>query len=1063
MTDPETPKPRRSRLPWIGGALVALVAAYAFVGFRVLPGVIRSQATDFVRTTYGRDLKIGAVALNPFLLQLELRDVAFPDADGTTMVGFRRLFVDFETSSLWRRAYVFREVTLEAPYAHAVKRTAGLNLADLAPPKKSPAPPPSNEPLPAVWVESLAVTEGAVDYEDRARRVPLARRFTPIAFSLNDFRTTPDGGDFRLSARSAAGEQFDWKGRFALAPEVSSQGEFTIAGLRAPGIAEFAGDALPFGLSSGTIDLAGTYAVTAGDVLAVDVKLPQIRLADFALRARGADADWVKVPSIALTGVSVAMPANAVNVAKLAVNGIDAQVWIAADGSVNLQRLFAPAGAPSSRPATAAPKASGAPAADVPTPPAGAKAPPAQATPSPRAQPAATSRSWQVALQSLEIDDARIRFEDRTKRPVAPWTVAPLRVRVSDVSLDLSKPLPVELDARVNDHANVAIRGRVTPSPLVASLDVSLDDARLAILQPYVLPFADLTIRDGIAAVKGHLDVRPPGSRPSQLSFAGDVDLKNLRSTDNALNESFVDFGRLQVQKLRYEMAPDSVQIDRIVVKDPYARMIVSRDAVLNVSAVLDPVGTAAALKARKDREAAIARETPAERKQRERLEEAAAQAVEKQRKAEARKVAKNAKATRGKRAPLPQEKLPIRIREVRIDGGRLNFSDFNVQPNFAADIRQLTGTVTGLSSAPAAHAKLKLAGNVGEFSPVEIGGELQPFAYDAFTDVALRFSNISLPVFNPYSGRFAGYNIAKGKLDTEISYRIVERELNAKHHIRIDQLEWGEETPERAEASLPVKFATVLLRDRHGVIDLNLPITGTLDDPKFRIGPIVWQVIRNIIVKAVTAPFALLGSLFGGGEDAQFVDFAPGATDLEASQNERLAGLAKALVEKPGLQLDVPIGVVPALDGPAIRERRFVELRDAAVRAKLKPKADAPVPAFDTLEPKLRIEILTALVQKQTGAAPQIPEPAAPPEGTPRAEARALRDTAALEFLGRAAHEAIAIGDVDYARLGEERANAVQRALLAAGGLEPSRVFLVRSGTIEAKDGKARLTLALK
>jgi uncharacterized protein involved in outer membrane biogenesis len=1042
MTDAETPKPRRRPLLWAGGTVVALVVVYAIVGFRVLPGVIRTQATEFVRTTYGRQLKIGAVALNPFLLQLEIRDFAFPDADGTTMVGFRRLFVDFETSSLWHRAYVFREVTLEAPYAHAVKRTGGLNLADLAPPKKSPSPPPSDAPLPAVWIEALAVTDGAVDYDDRARRVPLARRFAPIAFSLNDFRTTPDGGDFRLSARSAAGEQFDWKGRFALEPDVSSQGEFTIAGLRAPGVAEFVGDVLPFGLTSGTIDLAGTYRVESGDALALNVTLLQVRLADLALRARGADADWVKVPSLALTGVSVAMPANAVSVAKLAVTGVDAQAWIAPDGSVNLQRLFAPGGA-------------GATSTKQEAPPSTAPSSPAKPTPA--------SRPWQVALQSLEVDDARIRFEDRTKRPVTPWTVAPLRVRVSDVSLDLSKPLPVELDARINDHANVTIRGRVTPSPLVASLDLSLDDARLAILQPYVLPFADLTIRDGIAAVKGHLDVRPPGSRPSQLSFAGDVDVRNLHSTDNALNESFVDFGRVQVQKLRYEMAPDSVQIDRIVVKDPYARMIVSRDAVLNVSAVLDPIGTAAALKARKDREAAIARETPAERKQRERLETAAAEAAEKQRKAEARRLAKTAKAARGKRAPLPQEKMPVRIREVRIDGGRLNFSDFNVQPNFAADIRQLAGTVTGLSSAPTAHAKLKLTGNVGEFSPVEIGGELQPFAYDVYTDVALRFSNISLPVFNPYSGRFAGYNIAKGKLDTEISYRIVDRELNAKHHIRIDQLEWGEATPERAEASLPVKFATVLLRDRHGVIDLNLPITGTLDDPQFRIGPIVWQVIRNIIVKAVTAPFALLGSLFGGGEDAQFVDFAPGATDLEASQAERLAGLAKALVEKPGLQLDVPIGFVPTLDGPAIRERRFVELRDAAVRAKLKPKADAPLPGFDTLEPKTRIEILTAIVQKQSGTAPQIPEPPAPPEGTPRAEARALREAAALEFLGRAARESIAVGDVDYAKLGEERANSVQRALLAAGGLEPTRVFLVRSGTIEAKDGKARLTLALK
>jgi uncharacterized protein involved in outer membrane biogenesis len=1062
MSDAEGAAPgRRRRWPWIAGALAGVVAVYAFVGFQLLPGIVRSKAIDVVRTTYGRELGIGTVALNPFLLQVEVRDLAFPDADRTTMVGARRVFVDLELASLWRRAWVFRELTIEAPYVHAVRASDGrLNLSALVPPSTTPAEPPKEDAgIPALWIQALTVTEGGIDVEDRARRVPLVRRFAPVAFSLADFRTTAEGGDFRLSASSNSGERFDWKGRFALAPAPTSQGEFSIAALRAPGVAELLGDALPFGLSSGTIDLSGTYRVVAGDVPTVDVKLPSVRLADVALRARGADADWVKVPSLTLGDVAVSMPSNAVTVATLAVRGLDVDVRIETDGRVNLQRLFAPGAARSaSARETADARATTAAAAsttDARLRPTAAR----DVAPSAGAG-AAPARAWTVALAGLTLDDARIRFEDRTRKPVTAWTVAPLTFRSSGLSLDLTKPLPVDLTARVNDHADVAVRGQVTPAPLAASLDLSLAGARLAMLQPYVLPYADLTIRDGTATVTGHLDLNAPGTKPS-LAFGGDLVVANLRSTDNALNESFFDVGRLQVQKLKYTMAPDTVAIDRIVVKDPYARVIVSRDAVLNVSAVLDPVGTAAALQARKAREAAFAKETPEERKRRERLEAAAEEAAAKKRKADARKVARSRVAA--KRAPLPEEKLPIRIREVRIDGGRLNFSDFNVQPNFAADVRALGGTLTGLSSAPTSRAKMRLTGNVGEFSPVEIGGELQPFAFDRYTDVGLKFSNISLPVFNPYSGRFAGYNIAKGKLDTEIHYRIVDRALEAKHHIRIDQLEWGEETPERAEASLPVKFATVLLRDRNGVIDLNLPISGTLDDPKFRVGPIVWQVIKNIVLKAVTAPFALLGALFGGGEEAQFVDFAPGATELEPAQVERLAGLAKALVEKPGLKLDVPIGAVPALDGPALQARRYADLLDAAVRAKQKTKADARTPAFDTLDAKTRIEILTALVQKQTGAAPKVPEPPAPPEGTPRAEARALRDAAALEFLAQAARSSVTVGDADYAKLGEERANAVQRALLADGTLEPARVFVVRDGRVEAKDGKARVALALK
>jgi uncharacterized protein involved in outer membrane biogenesis len=1067
-TDAEPRGWHRSRLVWGAGIVALLVGLYALLGFKVAPGIVRAQAIDYVRETYGRELQIGEVRVHPFLLQFDVRDVAFPDADGTTMLGLRRLFVDFELSSLWNRAFTFSEVAVEAPAIRAVVRPDGaMNLADLAPPEPPGAPPPAeDEGIPSVWIQRLDVTDGALDFVDRARRTPFERRFAPVAFSLQDFRTTPEGGDFRLSARSQSDEQFDWKGRFALAPQVSSEGEITIAALNAPGVAEFLGDALPFWLTSGRIDLAGTYRVTLADTTDLKLQLPSVKLAGLALRARGAEADWVRIPTLQLSDIAVALPEQTVKLARVGVTGLEADAWLAADGTVNVQQLFAPVAASGAAPAGAAiasADASGTARAAAP-PPAAAPSATAPAATAPGSSPTApTERPWQVQVASIEVDDAKLHVEDRMQAPVKKFEVAPVRLRVRDASLDLSKPLPVELTARINDHADFTATGTLTPEPLAMEFDVALDRARMSIVQPYVLPLADLTIRGGLAAVKGRFEMRPPGTPPSEMSFAGDIVLTDFKSTDNALDEDFVNFGRVQVEKLRYDAAPDSVRIDRILIREPYSRVIISRERMLNVSAVLDPAGAQAALQARRDQEAARARETPAERREREKREKAAAAAVEKQRKAEARRGgAKPAAATPAAVAP---ETLPIRIREVKIERGLLNFSDFNVQPNFSAEIRQLSGTVTGLSTSPTSRAKLALTGNVGEFSPVKIDGELQPFMFDRYTNVQLSFANISLPVFNPYSGEFAGYSIAKGKLDTELSYLIEDRKLDAKHHIRIDQLEWGEATAERGEATLPVKFATVLLRDKDGVIDLNLPVTGTLDDPKFRIGPIVWQVIKNLIVKAVTAPFALLGSLFSGSEEAQFVDFAPGGSELQPAQAERLATLSKALVEKPGLQLEIPLGAKPELDGPALRDSRFTAARASAMRAKLKKPADddTPLPDFDTLESKQRIEVLSALIQKQTGAAPTIPEPPPPPEGTSRADARAMRDAAALEYLEKTARESVSIGDADFEALGQQRAESVQRALLANAGLEPSRVFLVKNGKLAAQDGKVRLELGLK
>jgi len=254
-----------------------------------------------------------------------------------------------------------------------------------------------------------------------------------------------------------------------------------------------------------------------------------------------------------------------------------------------------------------------------------------------------------------------------------------------------------------------------------------------------------------------------------------------------------------------------------------------------------------------------------------------------------------------------------------------------------------------------------------------------------------------------------------------------------------------------------------VVFLDRDGVINLDVPVGGTLDDPSFRIGPIVWQVIKNIIVKAVTAPFALLGSLFEGAEEAQFVDFAPGEATLDAATAERLGALAKSLVEKPELKLDVPIGALPEVDRPALAERAYRTAVDGAVAARFGKDTRKDAPAYASLEPRQQIEVLTALVKQQTGAAPQVPEAPEPPQGTSRAEAKAMRESAAVEFLEKTAREGVVVADTEFERLATERASAVERALLADGALDPTRVFKVRDGKVTSHENRVRFELGLK
>lgn len=584
--------------------------------------------------------------------------------------------------------------------------------------------------------------------------------------------------------------------------------------------------------------------------------------------------------------------------------------------------------------------------------------------PTGEAPPAQTSPLQLLWIRTLAVTAGEAQFVDQAQggKPV-PVRLAPLSLTTSALGIDLSQPQALKFETRLNERTKLSVDGKLTPDPLAASLQLGIEDLPLELLQPYALPGAALTIRSGSLTTKGQLVITSSGNAAPTVTFEGDVHVDALHTADNLLQEDLLNFQRLSLEKLRYSSAPAQLGIERVIVLEPYARLVISPKKVLNLSAVLGPAPAPAPAAGPAAQAEAQARAVPA------------------------------------------GEPLLVHIGEVAVQGGRLSFADLNIQPNFAAEISELAGRVAPVSSARDARATVQLAGKVGEFSPVAIEGTLQPFAFDRFTSIRMNFTNIALPVFNPYSGVFAGFNIAKGKLDTKLSYEITDRKLKAGHHVRIDQLEWGEASKYRGEATLPVKFATVLLRDRHGVIDLNLPVSGSLDDPKFRVGPLIWQILRNILVKAATAPFAALGSLFAGAEEAQYVSFAPGAAELDATTAAKLAELAKALAEREGLSLDIPLGSMDELDRPALLEQRM---------------------------------------QAQVAA-------------------RSPADPAAAAALAEQLRSTIVVTEADLEQLAQARSEAVQRALLGSGALQASRVFIVREGKVAARDGRVQLQLDLK
>jgi hypothetical protein len=403
---------------------------------------------------------------------------------------------------------------------------------------------------------------------------------------------------------------------------------------------------------------------------------------------------------------------------------------------------------------------------------------------------------------------------------------------------------------------------------------------------------------------------------------------------------------------------------------------------------------------------------------------------------------------------------MPMSIKRVSLEAGEADFADLSVSPNFSTGIQKLNGSVLGLSSKANSRATIDLHGQVdaNQFSPVTVTGEANLLGAPLYADLALTFHNIALATFDPYSGKFAGYNISKGKLNTDLHYKVDGRKLDAQHHIVVEQLEFGDKTESKQAVSLPIKLAVSLLKNRDGVIELDLPVHGSLDDPQFKLAPIIWKVLVNILEKAVTAPFALLGSLFGGGPDLQFIDFEPGTADLDAGATAKAQTLVRALSERPQLKIDVPIAVVETLDRPLLIDAQLkAQLHEAQTAAAARNKSISATAPFEQLDPGARLDILTQLYRKDLGAVPKYPDSVSAIKTQPGLTAARI-DYLIGELRGR-----IAVGAAELAALGQQRAANLQQVLLKDSQIDPERVFLVANDKATAEGGKVRLELSIR
>jgi hypothetical protein len=1012
--------------------ILVLVGVYAVAGFWAVPHFARSSAQSFIKTHYGRTLSIGDIRFNPFTLKLDISDVSLPDADGKTLLSFAHLHVDLQLASLWRLGPSFHEILLDKPYVRAVLRRDGeLNLADLG--KGFPAEPQKPQPQPSkpmrLYIGRLAVTGGSSTFEDLTRGTPIKADFNPITFELRDFSTVAAQGKanaYTLTAASADGERLSWSGTLQLAP-LASQGQFEIADLKARTIWNYVRETVPFELDSGVIGIKGNYELTTGGgPLAVKLIVHNTTVTDLGIKPKAAAQDYLRLAKIEVEETRIDLPKHSVDVAKVKLSGGNLQLWMDEQGRLNLLEL-----APSSTAATAP----SAPSAEPLPPPVRAKGSGGNAAP------------WTVAAPDIAIEALKIAAEDRGVKPALAATIDPLNVHIAGFNTGPDDVLDVTLDSTVNGSGKLNAKAKVTPKSGEVTAHIEASAFALPVVQPYLSRYTSMTLEKGTLGARLDLQRHGDGS----LEVKGETRVLDLKTVDNSQKRDFITWKDFKVADLAYRSKPQSLQIKSITATELYARMVIRPDRSINIKEVLTPAGTkpppAAADTDAAQEEAASAPAAPAK----------PAPPPKKTKAALPPAATKTAAVAPSSGAPFP-----ISIGTVRFINATLDYTDLWIKPSFSVGIQTLNGTVTGLSSDPKSRAKIELNGKVDRYSPAHIGGEANLLSAALFTDITMSFKDIDLTIVNPYSGHFIGYKIDKGKLSVDVTYKIEERKLDAKQHFVVDQLELGDrvESPDAIHA--PVKLAVALLKDRHGVIDIDLPMSGSIDDPKFRLGPIIWKAFINLIIKAATAPFALLGHLFGGGEHMNVVEFSPGSAELDKASKEQLAGLVKALKERPQLKLDVPIAYSPELDRPSLAAARLQDelaARVAGTRAGKKHPETASEEALG--DPQKHYKLLLEQYRESLGKDAQLPESVQAIQATKGKEPPPYEP--AINDLNAALIKSIEVPDADLVTLGKDRARAIQDALLGDSGIDPARVFIVDVAPKPASGEKVKVEMAVK
>ncbi|SEP41154.1 DUF748 domain-containing protein [Nitrosovibrio sp. Nv6] len=1011
------------------GIFVAVIVLFGLLGYFWLPGYAKNKLENALSEALQRPVTVQSIDIQPYTLELTVRGFRIGEKEsgidaGKALFSLDELYTNLSIASVARRAPVISSVSLKAPALRLVREAENrFNITDLIE-NLMKRPDEADKGDEAMFsVSNIVIEDGQFEFIDRLKesRQKISEIRVGVPFIANFESDEETWVEPHFSAK-VNGAPLTLNGKMRPFTENREATlELKLNDVDLTNIDEYS--PIPTGISllSGYFDsdLLLTFTQVAGESPSMvltgraalreleieneavempyrakldqfDVKLTEINLngskpshvalalAEAAVVRKGESEPVLRLPTLNVDEVAIDSKRQSVAIGAVVLDRFKAAARRQADGRLDLLKLVTPA------PGTAS------------MPEASAKA--------------ETSKPWTAQLGSLKLTGAALRFEDSTLTNIAPMVVDPLDLTVTDIDFSGAAPLKLALKAAINQHGSLETNGSLAWAPLAANFAVSANDVDLVALQGWAGDRLNVLLTQGAASFHGNINA--DGS-PLKVAVNGKGRFTNFNVLDKVSTTDLMRWRNLDINDIKFVNEPLRVDIASIGIADFFARVALSPEGELNLKHIVrqDDNGQTPAQ--------AVPAVPPAE-----------------QQTASARPTQTTAADVS---QPPTRKRIPVHIGRIVMQGGNVNFNDQFIKPNYRARLTGLVGRVGPLD--PGKPGEIDIRGAVDKTAPLKIVGKFDAFGRQLYLDIKAAAKGIDMPAFSPYSGKYVGYAIAKGKLSVDIHYHLEKGVLTAENDIFLDQLTFGEKVESPDALSIPVNLALALLKNRQGEIDVHLPISGSINDPQFSLGGVIVNAIINLLTKAATAPFALLGSAFGGGEELSEISFPPGRAQITLEAEKRLETLSKALADRPALELEIT-GRADPLHDPEALKHTILERRVKEQKLMEKVKKGEAAGSLDEIElkPEEYEKYLTLVYKEAKFAKPK--NLIGLTKSLPVAE---------MEQLMLANIDA---SDSQMRELAERRAEAARNWLIEHGDVSSDRMFMLAPKIETEADG---------